>query len=167
VNRFAWVLAALAAACSTPPQDRETEQAVSLPAYPRDADLIQFGSDPVTGMRFLVDGASVAVPGKEGIVRYTLVARSPEGARTVSYESLACPTGQYRVHALGRPDGRWGGRESDWRAAIDSWHRLLYREYFCPQNEAIRNAEDGVRALRDGGHPFSRGFGAPGPINPR
>jgi hypothetical protein len=38
-------------------------------------------------------------------------------------------------------------------------HTTLYREYFCPQNEPIRNAGEGVRALEQGGHPFSKGFG--------
>ena len=69
--------------------------------------------------------------------------------------------------AVLKADGSWGGRETDWRPANDPWHRALYREYFCPQAESIRSAADGVRALQEGGHPFSRGFGAPGPINPR
>ena len=159
----ALVLAALAGCGSAPPAETD---ALKLPPYPRDADLVEF--TPAAGsMRFFIDAPSLSVLEKDGAVRYTLVARSPEGARNVSYESLSCATGQFRVHALGQADGRWGGRESDWRSANDAWHRALYREYFCPQNEVIRNAAEGVRALQQGGHPFARGFAAPGPINPR
>jgi len=160
---FAAGLVLVAACGSAPPGDAEQ---VKLPPYPRDADLIEFS--PLAGdMRFFIDASSLSVLEKDSAVRYTLVARSPEGARNVSYESLSCATGTFRVHALGRADGSWGGRESDWRSANDPWHRALYREYFCPQNDVIRNAAEGVRALQQGGHPFSRGFAAPGPVNAR
>jgi hypothetical protein len=155
---------ALLAGCGSAPSG-EAEPA-RPPAYPGEAGLIEF-SPGARSMRFFVDAPSLSVYDKDGVVRYTLVARSPEGARNVSYESLSCATGQYRVHALGRVDGSWGGRESDWRPANDPWHRALYREYFCPQNEAIRSPAEGVRALQQGGHPNSRGFAAPGPVNPR
>jgi hypothetical protein len=159
VRRLAAAALALLAGCSTPPLTSEEEKGVSLPAYPSDAGLIEFAVAP-GAMRFFVDAPSLSVPGKDGIVRYTLVARSTEGVRNVSYESLSCPTGQYRVHALGRADGSWGGREGEWRGVNDPWHRALYREYFCPLAEPIRDVDEGLRALRDGGHPFSKGFGS-------
>jgi hypothetical protein len=164
VKRAVAALALLAGCGSTPPGS--DADLVKLPAYPRDAGLIEF-SPGAGSMRFFIDAPSLTVSDKDRVVRYTLVARSPEGTRNVSYESLSCTTGQYRLHALGRADGTWGGRESDWRPASDPWHRTLYREYFCPQNEVIGSAAEGVRALQQGGHPYARGFGAPGPINPR
>jgi hypothetical protein len=162
---------ALGACGSAPPlrggDDSATSgQRVVPPAYPRDGDLIEFTVTPGS-MRFFVDAPSLSVPGRDAMVRYTLVTRSPEGVRNVSYESLNCAAAQYRVHALGQPDASWGGRESEWRGINDAWHRALYREYFCPQNEVIRSADEGVRALQQGGHPFTRGFGAPGPLNAR
>jgi hypothetical protein len=167
LNRFltAAVLA-LVAGCGSTPELPDAGQAVVLPQYPRAAGLIEFTASPGP-MRFFIDAPSLSVSEKEGVVRYSLVARSAENAENVSYEAMSCLTGQYRVQALGRADRTWAGRAGDWRAITDNWHRALYREYFCPQNEPIRSAAEGVRALQQGGHPFSRGFGAPGPLSPR
>ena len=77
---------------------------------------------------------------------------------------------RYRVRlgrAFGRPDGGWTLSRSTWRSlegpSAQRRYTILYREYFCPQNEPIRSAGEGVRALQDGGHPFAKGFGAVGP----
>jgi hypothetical protein len=167
LSRFAAAAAlAIVAGCGSSPQLPDADQAVALPDYPRAAGLIEFAVPPGS-MRFFVDAPSVSVSEKEGLVRYTLVARSPENAENVSYEAMSCLMGQYRVQAVGRLDRSWAGRGGEWRAIADNWRRTLYREYFCPQNEAIRSAADGVRALQQGGHPFSRGFGAPGPTSHR
>jgi hypothetical protein len=157
---------ALVAGCGSTPELPDPGQAIALPPYPRAAGLIEFAGAAGT-MRFFIDAPSVSVSEKEGIVRYSLVARSPENAENVSYEAISCLTAQYRVQAVGHTDRTWAGRGGDWRAIADNWRRALYREYFCPQNEPIRSAAEGVRALQQGGHPFSRGFGAPGPISPR
>jgi hypothetical protein len=168
LSRFATAAAAVAlfAGCGSTPELPDPDRAVALPAYPRASGLIEFTVSPGT-MRFFVDAPSLSVAEKEGVVRYTLVARSPENAENVSYEALSCLTGQYRVQAVGRTDRTWAARGGEWRAVSDTWRRALYKEYFCPQNELIHSAAEGVRALQQGGHPFSRGFGAPGPTTPR
>jgi hypothetical protein len=146
------------------------EEQVTLPAYPTAANLLEFGVVDADGFRFFVDGTTLSV-GKDGIVRYVLVARSPDGVQNVTYEGLRCASGEQRIYAFGRPDGSWSASRSGWRSldapAVQRRHGILYREYFCPQNEPIRSAAEGVRALQQGGHPFSRGFAAPGPVNPR
>jgi len=100
--------------------------------------------------------------GKDGVVRYVLVARSPDGVQNVSFEGMRCASAEHRVHAFGRPDGSWSAARVGWRPldapSVQRRHSTLYREYFCPQNEPIRDAAEGVRALEQGGHPFSKGF---------
>jgi hypothetical protein len=137
------------------------EEQVDPPAYPVAGRLLEFGVIDGGGFHFFVDGATLSV-GKDGIVRYVLVARSPDGVQNVSFEGMRCASAQHRVYAFGRPDGSWSASRAGWRSleapAVQRRHTTLYREYFCPQNEPIRNAAEGVRALEQGGHPFSKGF---------
>ncbi len=108
--------------------------------------------------RFFVDRASLSV-GKDGVVRYTLVARSPLGAENVSFEGIRCREGTYRVYAFGRSDGRWTERATGWRRiepkSVQRWHSALWREFFCPQRVPINDAAEGLEALRLGGHPHA------------
>jgi hypothetical protein len=146
-------------------QKSAIEEALVLPPYPQGAKLIEFQISDPRGFRFFVDGATLSV-GKDGIVRYTLVAQSPDGVRNVSYEGLRCVTAEHRLYALGRPDRSWSPSRTSWEPVRNArqWQVALYREYFCPQKLPPRDADEGVRALQAGGHPFSKGFAAPGGI---
>ena len=134
------------------------EENLALPAYPREQQLIEFFVAATSEFRFFIDGASLSA-GRDGVVRYTLVARSPSGVQNVSYEGMRCESGEVRIYALGR-DGAWTGKPGEWRAiqarSVQRWHNALYREYFCPQREPIASGEEGVYALRRGGHPMAR-----------
>jgi CNP1-like family protein len=97
--------------------------------------------------------------GKDGVVRYTLVARSPQGAESVVFEGMRCATREVRGYATGRADGGWSRRDTPWRAitprSVQRWHDALAAEYLCPGGTAIHGAAEGVDALRRGGHPRS------------
>jgi hypothetical protein len=131
------------------------EQLVPPPQLDR-ARLVEvkFALVADTEFRYYVDPESVSV-GADRIVRYALVGRSPSGAENVTYEGLRCPD-EYRVYAVGRPDGSWAGRPSEWRP-IPRDPRVsqgtLARQYFCPARRAIATTEEGRKALRAGGHP--------------
>jgi hypothetical protein len=135
------------------------EAEVRLPAAPRRENLIEFFVSAASDFRFFIDAASLGV-GPDGVVRYALVARSPSGAENLTFEGIRCATGEYRIYAVGRPDGSWGGRATEWRVielrTTQRWHNALQIEYFCPSREPIRTAEEGVDALRRGGHPEAR-----------
>ncbi len=132
------------------------ENSVSLPPYPRASNLVALVVDAGPDFRFLADPASLSV-GSDGVVRYVLVARSPEGAENVSFEGLRCRDGEFKIYATGRGDGTWlKAREPRWRPVeqrADSWHRTLANDYFCPRREPIRTVAEGVNALRRGGNP--------------
>ena len=107
-----------------------------------------------TDFRYYVDWASVSA-GEDRIVRYALVARSAAGVENVSFEGIRCP-GEYRVYAVGKPDGGWTGRASEWRPiprSVNSSQAALARQYFCPGRAAIRTSAEGQQAVRAGGHP--------------
>jgi hypothetical protein len=125
------------------------------PAYPKETDLIEFQVSSGATFRFYIDAASLSV-GSDGVVRYTLVARSPSGVSNISFEGIRCITKSVRVYAQGA-GGRWSPRQGEWRdieaRTIQRWHNVLYFEYLCPRNRPIQTAAEGVDALRRGMHP--------------
>lgn len=133
-----------------------SEEKASLPPYPKRENLVEFYVSATTDFRYFVDAASLSV-GKDSVVRYAVIARSPSGAENVAFEGLRCSTGEYRTYAIGHKDGSWGGRAGDWRtyerATTRGWQYALARQYFCPHRETIRTAEEGIGALRNGSHP--------------
>lgn len=133
------------------------EEQVTPPAFPKDADLIEFYVSAGTANRFFIDGSTLGV-GKDGIVRYTLVVRTSGGATNTSYEGIRCKTSEYRLYASGRADGTWAlARVADWRPIenkpVNRHHAALNRDLFCPVFTPIDSAEDGRAALRRGKHP--------------
>lgn len=89
------------------------------------------------------------------MVRYALIARSAQGAESVSYEGIRCEEKEYRIYAIGSGGG-WARRMTPWRPieprSVQRWHNALWREYFCPLGNPIRSAAEGVEALRRGDH---------------
>ena len=142
--------------------DREAgDPAPPLPAFPTRATLLEFEPRVPGDFRYYIDGATLNVDPKKGVISYVLVARSLSGVDNVTFEAINC-SDEYRVYALGRAD-RTGGRAGAWRPIAESrqpQHRSLQRDYFCPQSNPIRDADEGRRALQEGGHPWARGFGA-------
>ncbi len=137
------------------------EREVQLPAYPKAENLVEFAVSAATDFRFFVDRASISV-GQDGVVRYTLVARSSSGAENVSYEGIRCKAGTYRVYAYGnKSEAAWSQRESDWRPieqrTFHRQHHALWREYFCPHRVPITDVAEGLDALARGGHPMLGG----------
>lgn len=161
----------LLAGCGTPPPEQSEwerehrkpapeEAQVELPAYPAAARLVEFDMNNASGFRYYIDSATLSVDKKEGVVRYVLVVRSSSGVQNVTYEGLRCETAEHRFYAFGRPDGTWSRSRAGWRSLRQGQplQRVLYADYFCPQKVAILNPAEGIRALRDGGHPFAKGF---------
>jgi len=135
------------------------EESVALPTYPAPGSLVEFTIDDPGGFRYFVDRATLS-GGKDGVVRYVLVARSA-AAQNVSFEGFRCATGEHRVYALGRA---MGGTEGTWAQSFSGWHPItaaqprqitLFREFLCPQKEPVASAQEGVRALERGVRPES------------
>ena len=128
---------------------------VPPPPYPKDADLIEFQVSSGATFRFFIDAASLSVA-DDGVVRYTLVARSPSGIANVSFEGMRCAAKSTKVFARGT-GGNWSRREGEWQViearTIQRWHNVLYFEFLCPRHRPIETAAEGVNALRRGVHP--------------
>jgi hypothetical protein len=155
--------AALLAGCSGAPLESDwerahrevvqAEDAVQLPAYPRASDLVEFSVPDARGFRFFLDASSLSV-GRDGVIRYSFIGRSPAGAENVSFEGLRCRTGEYRVYAIGRPEARsWSAAPGQWQAVSTAgtgrWRAALRTDYFC--REPVRDADDALQRVRQGG----------------
>jgi CNP1-like family protein len=130
------------------------EQKASLPAYPVEGNLVRFYVGPTSPFEFFVDSASVSL-GKDGVVRYTLVARSPSGALNVSYEGIRCESRERKLYAFGRSDRTWAeARSADWvripsrRTFPNNQQAALADEFFCVQGIHVDGAENAVKALK-------------------
>lgn len=122
------------------------------PSLPLREERLPFFVSSASDFRFFVDRPSISV-GKDGVVRYTLIALSPLGAENVSFEGVRCKSREHKTYATGRADGSWSRREGPWRRATQLWQHALRVEYFCPQGVPIATAAEGIDALRRGGHP--------------
>lgn len=152
------------AAALAQPTDWERRQAerewreieAAPPAYPRPENLLPFFVSAATTFQFYIDGTTLSV-GEDGVVRYVLVARSAQGAQSVSFEGMRCSTGEVRTYAIGTSAGGWTRSASSWRQInpreIQRWHNALFNEFFCPLGNPIHTPREGVAALKAGGHP--------------
>ena len=149
---------------SSPKKDFEEkpweEQKLQLPAYPKESNLKQIDVGPVTSFRFYVDTESINV-GSDGVVRFTLVARSDSGASNVSFEGLRCEPQERKIYSFGRQDGTWSeSKNPRWvalaRQAVNPVHTVLFEDYFCPGRQIVSNVSEAIEAIRSGGHTRGR-----------
>jgi hypothetical protein len=138
------------------------EQKWSLPTYPSDGNLLPFSVDAPSSFQFFIDSRSISV-GKDGVVRYTLVARSASGALNVSYEGIRCESRERKLYAFGRSDKTWAqARGADWqgipsrRTFPGNQHAALADEFFCPAQGKVRSTDEAVAALKRAGGPDGR-----------
>jgi hypothetical protein len=130
------------------------ELEVKLPPMPIAANLLQFEPSAASSNRFFVDAESILI-GADGIVRYTLVVRSPSGVDNVSREGMRCDTRERKVYAFGRSDGTWvNPRASDWQPIeykqFNRQYIVLYANYFCPDGSPIISAAMAIRRFKYG-----------------
>jgi hypothetical protein len=131
------------------------EMAASLPAYPKDENLVPFNVSSATPNRFMIDTASLSV-GSDQVVRYTIVIESPRGARTVNFEGMRCDPAEYKIYAFGQTGGRWSeNKRAAWepfkQRSLLSYHKALFEDHFCANGLTIHDAKEGVRNLKRGG----------------
>lgn len=127
------------------------EAEVSLPAYPKDRDLIAVPLAPTDTVKVYIDRASLS-RGPDRVARFSLVVESPSGARSVFYEGLRCETREYKTYAVGTPEQAFTPvRQAAWRRipqpAMNAFRYHLYRDYLCDAHSSARTPEEFVRLL--------------------
>lgn len=130
------------------------EMQAELPAAPKDENLLPFYVGPTTTQTFAIDSKSLAI-GKDGVIRYTLVATSPGGAKNISYEGIRCASFEKKIYALGRDDGSWArSRRDQWdgivRSKVNRQHAALSQDYFCSNLTIMGTEKDILQRIRSG-----------------
>jgi hypothetical protein len=130
-----------------------TEIEVQLPPYPKAEKLLQFRVTP-SNFDFFIDQDSLSVAA-DGVVRFTLVAKSLSGAENVTFEGIRCSSRERRTYAFGRSDKSWSkSRNNAWTFFEGAGRILQYEtlalDFFCPNGNIIKNAKTGIDALRWG-----------------
>ncbi len=132
----------------------KTEDATPLvlPAAPTKENLLPFYVSPSATMNFAIDAPSVSVT-SDGIVRFTLVITSTEGARNVSHEGIRCKTAERKLYATGTADGSWSASRNDaWSQIRDvganRQYAALFGDYFCELGSVAGNATTIVKRIR-------------------
>jgi hypothetical protein len=128
------------------------EVAVQLPAAPAAENLLPFYVSPTATQTFAIDAKSVTL-GADGVIRYTLVTKSAQGATNVSYEGIRCISFEKKLYAFGRPDGSWSrSRRDQWEPInlgnVNRQHAALAKDYFCLEKTIAGKAEDMVDRIR-------------------
>ena len=128
------------------------ESQVILPAFPEDENLVEFPVGSMSKNWFGLDKSSVTI-GADGVVRFTLVIKSPGGGTNATFEGINCSHRQYRIYAIGRDDRTWLKlHNSEWilieNKPLNRHHAVLNREVFCPAGAPIASVQEGLKALR-------------------
>ena len=117
-----------------------------LPPYPKPSNFVRVSLGARSSNEFFVDYASLSA-GADGVVRYSVVIKSPSGAETVSFEGMRCETGERKLYAFGRSDGKGGGdwsrnRYAKWEPiqgrSLNDFRRELFYHYFCTVDGAVQ-----------------------------
>ena len=119
------------------------------------AKLLRFDVSSGSALVYGIDPATLSI-GKDGVVRYVLVASSSTGARNVLYEGLRCSSGEFKTYARYLPEGSWAQVEkAEWGSMfgnMPSRHALqLARSGACNNSAPASSVGEIVRLLKNQG----------------
>ncbi len=154
-----WLATGLAVACMgaaaqlTPTDPDWKELEAPPPPVFEVSRLVPFDVSINSALQFGVDPATINI-GRDGVVRYVIVARSTSGAVNAMYEGLRCSTGEMRTYARYNASGGWSRTEkNDWRSMwgnAASRHTLMFaKQGGCTGNATPRSVDEIVRSLRN------------------
>jgi len=149
-------------------QQEWKEQVTHLPAFPVPQNLIRTHVGVPNSFEFFVDPKSLDV-GTDGIVRVTIVARSPAGAENITFEGFHCSARERKIYAVGRADKTWAqARNPNWSKITGNQRNPyladLNDHYFCPEFAPTRDKDQTLVNLREGkgeGMQYPAGVGGP------
>jgi hypothetical protein len=125
----------------------------TLPSLPQAANLLPFEVSGNTPLAFAIDSKSLSV-GDDGVVRYTVVVKSPSGAYNVNYEGIRCDTYEWRQYAgLNADHDGWDDKVATPFARIENgnlnaYQASLYQDYFCANKIPTGNAKQILENMR-------------------
>ena len=117
-------------------ESENKEDAVILPPWPSDQDLITVDLSLVNfPYTLLIDEKSFSVS-KDRIVHYTAILRSAGGVDNIAYEGISCNSREVKRYAYGSRGQFRPVRKPEWRFVLkkgqDLYRNELIESYFCP-----------------------------------
>ncbi|KQP43089.1 CNP1-like family protein [Pseudorhodoferax sp. Leaf274] len=116
--------------------------------------LVDVTVDAQGGLRYGIDPSTLQI-GKDGVVRYVMVARSSSGAMTAMYEGVRCSTGEYKLYARYNVDKWTAVGTPEWKSLWESTrikHPLAFaRQGGCDSRAAPSSTREIVRRLKSPG----------------
>jgi hypothetical protein len=116
--------------------------------------LVDVTVDAQGGLHYGVDPSTLQI-GKDGVVRYVMVARSSSGAMTAMYEGVRCSTGEYKLYARYNVDKWTPVGKPEWKSLWESSrikHPLAFaRQGGCDSRAAPSSTREIVRRLKSPG----------------
>ena len=133
--------------------DKWVESAILLPGYPGDHDLLPVAMSSTDTLKIYIDGKSIS-RGKDLVARFTVIAESPSGARSVFYDGYRCETRQYKTYAIGTLQHTWSpAANPQWqtvpRAELNAFRDVIYRRYVCDGQRPARSPDELRRLLQN------------------
>lgn len=131
-----------------------TEKDSQLPPFPEDDNLIEFQvTRPSASFSYFIDANSISYTEADGVVRYTLVIRSRNGANNVAFEGMRCTTNEYKTYAFGNGKGEFvRPRRIEWKPISENgytrYRKDLAEFYFCNFHIVNLSAEKIIRELK-------------------
>lgn len=125
----------------------------TLPSLPQATTLLPFDVSGNTPLTFAVDSKSLSV-GDDGVVRFTVVVKSPSGAYNVNYEGIRCDTYEWRQYAgLNADHDGWDTSVATPFARIEdgtlnAYQASLYQDYMCANKTTAGNAKQILENIR-------------------
>lgn len=147
-----------------PEEEEFRELRIAPPPYPLDADLIEFTPTGQSRNRFYVDGTTLSV-GKDGLIRFVLVVRTPAKAENVTFSGVNCKTKEWKDFAYARANREWVLYEqAQWRqiqaSRTNNYRATLFDEFFCygglKSGAPLGDAKTIVRNLKNPAVPDAR-----------
>lgn len=131
--------------------DWQEIEAPAAPEFDRKR-LVRFEMPIGGALEFGVDPATISI-GKDGVVRYVMVASSPNGNLNAMYEAIRCATGEFKTYARRTGDTAWSAQKQPvWQSmqnqlnARHAWH--LAKQGVCTGRAPATSVADILRSLK-------------------
>jgi hypothetical protein len=132
-------------------QEEMRELQVAPPAYPREGDLAEFKLRNPTINRFFIDTSTLTI-GKDRIVRFVLVVRTPTDETNVRFAGIRCEDREWKDIAFAGDDHSWKIDENaQWRRIqelrYNNFQDTLYTDFFCTSGVLSSHVAGDTRKL--------------------
>ena len=138
------------------------ESGDNLPDYPQKGDLLEVDGPPThRNYQYFIDEKSLTT-GADGVVRFSIVIRSPGGVDNVMYDGIRCTTEQIKHYAYGSMDmdgnkklilkqnSNWQGFRS---VGVTGYAPILNDYYLCGHNGASLKRHEIIQNIKYGKGP--------------